>query len=88
MPASTEGRVAVYIDFDNIVISRYSQTHGGGRRKTELLRDITIDALRDDPHPSHSHLRRTLEIRERVETAIGREHAWHTSEALLVSLDG
>lgn len=49
MPASTEGRVAVYIDFDNIVISRYSQTHGGGRRKTELLRDITIDALRDDP---------------------------------------
>ncbi len=49
MPESTEGRVAVYIDFDNIVISRYSQTHGGGRRKTELLRDITSDALRDDP---------------------------------------
>ncbi len=48
MPEPTEGRVAVYIDFDNIVISRYSQTHGGARRKTELLRDITGDAIRDD----------------------------------------
>ncbi len=48
MPNSPEGRVAVYIDFDNIVISRYSQTHSGGRRKAELLRAITSEALRDD----------------------------------------
>lgn len=48
MPEFPEGRVAVYIDFDNIVISRFSQTHGGGRRKTELLRDITSEAIRDD----------------------------------------
>jgi uncharacterized LabA/DUF88 family protein len=48
MPEQIEGRVAVYIDFDNIVISRYSQTHGSGRRKTELLRDITVAAIRDD----------------------------------------
>ena len=48
MSEQSEGRVAVYIDFDNIVISRYSQTHGGGRRKTELLRDITTDSIRDD----------------------------------------
>ncbi len=58
MPELTEGRVAVYIDFDNIVISRYSQTHGGGRRKTELLRDITSDAIRDD-----------TEVAERLATA-------------------
>ncbi len=31
MPAPTEGRVAVYIDFDNIVISRYDQKHGAGQ---------------------------------------------------------
>ncbi|GAA1210360.1 NYN domain-containing protein [Rhodoglobus aureus] len=31
MTASTEGRVAVYIDFDNIVISRYNQKHGHGQ---------------------------------------------------------
>ncbi len=48
MPEPTEGRVAVYIDFDNIVISRYSQTHGGARGKTEILRNITSEALRDD----------------------------------------
>ena len=26
-----DGRVAVYIDFDNIVISRYDQVHGRGQ---------------------------------------------------------
>jgi len=31
MPTPTEGRVAVYIDFDNIVISRYDQKHGAGQ---------------------------------------------------------
>ncbi|RIX28850.1 NYN domain-containing protein [Amnibacterium setariae] len=30
MPAPTAGRVAVYIDFDNIVISRYDEVHGRG----------------------------------------------------------
>lgn len=48
MPETTEGRVAVYIDFDNIVISRYSQAYGGSRRKTENLNKITSEALRDD----------------------------------------
>jgi len=32
MPTPTESRVAVYIDFDNIVISRYSQVHPANRR--------------------------------------------------------
>ena len=30
MPEHHESRVAVYIDFDNIVISRYDQVHGRG----------------------------------------------------------
>jgi hypothetical protein len=30
MPEPKEDRVAVYIDFDNIVISRYDQIHGRG----------------------------------------------------------
>ena len=30
IPASSDGRVAVYIDFDNIVISRYDEVHGRG----------------------------------------------------------
>ncbi|WP_133766781.1 NYN domain-containing protein [Amnibacterium kyonggiense] len=30
MPAPSDGRVAVYIDFDNIVISRYDEVHGRG----------------------------------------------------------
>ncbi|MGT2427203.1 NYN domain-containing protein [Amnibacterium kyonggiense] len=30
MAASSDGRVAVYIDFDNIVISRYDEVHGRG----------------------------------------------------------
>src|ERR1700759_4869719 len=30
MPDLGEGRVAVYLDFDNIVISRYDQVHGRG----------------------------------------------------------
>ncbi|QYH36323.1 NYN domain-containing protein [Salinibacterium sp. M195] len=38
MPISTEGRVAVYIDFDNIVISRYNQKHGNGQFQKDKAR--------------------------------------------------
>ncbi|MEO6943130.1 MAG: NYN domain-containing protein [Lacisediminihabitans sp.] len=49
MPESTEGRVAVYIDFDNIVISRYDQKHKRARGRQDSLRDITAESLRADP---------------------------------------
>ena len=49
MTEPTEGRVAVYIDFDNIVISRYEQKHRRGRGQTVNLRDLTADSLRADP---------------------------------------
>lgn len=49
MPEPTEGRVAVYIDFDNIVISRYDQKHKRGRGRQDSLREITAESLRADP---------------------------------------
>ena len=41
MPTPTESRVAVYIDFDNIIISRYAQVHPSFRR--DQLRTFTDD---------------------------------------------
>jgi hypothetical protein len=35
---SADGRVAVYIDFDNIVISRYNQKHGNGQFQKDKAR--------------------------------------------------
>lgn len=49
MTEPTEGRVAVYIDFDNIVISRYEQKHRRGRGQTVNLRDLTAESLVADP---------------------------------------
>jgi len=54
MAEPTDTRVAVYIDFDNIVISRFSQMVGNGQRKmkdldpgdpatAKLLEDATVD---------------------------------------------
>ncbi|MET1051177.1 MAG: NYN domain-containing protein [Mycetocola sp.] len=37
MPETVDSRVAVYIDFDNIVISRYDQVHG----RSQFMRDRT-----------------------------------------------
>lgn len=39
-------RVAVYVDFDNIVISRYDQLHGGGAWRKDNARDAR-SAVRD-----------------------------------------
>ena len=47
MADSTEGRVAVYIDFDNIVISRYNQLYGRNQFSLDKMRDFdesTADA--------------------------------------------
>jgi uncharacterized LabA/DUF88 family protein len=45
MPESKEDRVAVYIDFDNIVISRYDQMHGRGRFLRDRVRAATADSV-------------------------------------------
>ena len=48
MPEPTEGRVAVYIDFDNIVISRYGKVHGA-KFRNEKLKDITAVQVAAEP---------------------------------------
>ncbi|WP_136708246.1 NYN domain-containing protein [Agromyces sp. H66] len=42
MSASTEPRVALYFDFDNIVISRYDQLHGDGAYRKDTSRTKTV----------------------------------------------
>ena len=39
MPEPTDSRVAVYLDFDNIVISRYQQLYGRGAWQRDGVRD-------------------------------------------------
>ncbi|WP_425845059.1 NYN domain-containing protein [Agrococcus sp. TSP3-2-1] len=43
MPTDSEARVAVYIDFDNILISRYDQMHGRGAFHSDKVRTLPID---------------------------------------------
>jgi hypothetical protein len=47
MADTGENRVAVYIDFDNIVISRYNQLHGAKKFTTDRARNF--DSKSDDP---------------------------------------
>lgn len=49
MPDSTAARVAVYIDFDNIVISRYDQTFRRGDWMRDNARSRRMDGGSDDP---------------------------------------
>jgi hypothetical protein len=42
-------RVAVYIDFDNIVISRYDQVHGKNKWRDDQARDATMNPKSTDP---------------------------------------
>jgi hypothetical protein len=64
MPEPSEGRVAVYIDFDNIVISRYDQKHGRtrGRGKPDNLKDITAASLVADPELVQRLTEATIDI--------------------------
>jgi uncharacterized LabA/DUF88 family protein len=43
MPIDSEARVAVYIDFDNILISRYDQIHGRGAFHSDKVRTLAAD---------------------------------------------
>lgn len=48
----TEGRVAVYIDFDNIVISRYDQVHGRASFKRDRAREYAVTAAEKSSEPA------------------------------------
>jgi len=50
MPSDqVEGRVAVYIDFDNIVISRYDQLNGNGSWRRDNARGVVPAKKSEDP---------------------------------------
>ncbi|HEY3408312.1 MAG TPA: NYN domain-containing protein [Propionicimonas sp.] len=53
-----DNRVAVYIDFDNIVISLYNQLYGRGAFQSDRVRNVVIDSPSADP-----------EVVERINTA-------------------
>ena len=54
MSEPTEARVAVYVDFDNIVISRYNQLHGPRQFQTDKVRGFS---------QSHAHADTTIAAR-------------------------
>lgn len=49
MTDDADNRVAVYIDFDNIVISRYNQLHGRGQFQADRARNVVASDPTADP---------------------------------------
>lgn len=49
MARASRDRVAVYIDFDNIVISRYNQLHGDGQFAKDRVRNFVANRSNSDP---------------------------------------
>jgi uncharacterized LabA/DUF88 family protein len=59
-PADT--RVAVYIDIDNIVISRYDQLHGRGQFQKDRARGFDTDDKTADPEITERLARATVDV--------------------------
>jgi hypothetical protein len=55
-------RVAVYIDFDNIVISRYDQVHGRGQFQRDKVRGFSRDGRLADPDTADRVRRATVDV--------------------------
>jgi len=55
-------RVAVYIDFDNIVISRYDQLHGRGQFQRDKVREFDSAAKSADPDIAEKLQRATVDV--------------------------
>jgi uncharacterized LabA/DUF88 family protein len=55
-------RVAVYIDFDNIVISRYDQVHGRGQFQRDKVRGFTQSDKPADPDLAEKLRRATVDV--------------------------
>jgi len=62
MAESTDTRVAVYIDFDNIVISRYDQLHGRTQFQKDKARGFDTDDKSADPEISARLAAATVDI--------------------------
>src|SRR5580765_5182844 len=55
-------RVAVYIAFDNIVISRYDQVHGRGQFQRDKVRGFSRDGRLADPDTADKLRRATVDV--------------------------
>src|SRR5262245_7757829 len=55
-------RVAVYIDFDNIVISRYDQVHGRGQFQRDKVHGFTRADKSADPEIAEKVRRATVDV--------------------------
>jgi hypothetical protein len=55
-------RVAVYIDFDNIVISRYDQVHGRGQFQRDKVREFSRADRPADPDVAERVRRATVDV--------------------------
>ena len=55
-------RVAVYIDFDNIVISRYDQVHGRGQFQRDKVRGFSRGDKSPDPELAEKVQSATVDV--------------------------
>jgi uncharacterized LabA/DUF88 family protein len=62
-------RVAVYIDFDNIVISRYDQVHGRGQFQRDKVRGFNRADRSADPDIAEKLLRATVDVGAMIDFA-------------------
>jgi uncharacterized LabA/DUF88 family protein len=62
MPDLGVTRVAVYIDFDNIVISRYDQVHGRTQFQRDKVREFAMADTSADPDIAEKLRRATVDI--------------------------
>ena len=62
MPDPGVTRVAVYIDFDNIVISRYDQVHGRNQFQRDRVREFDRSEKSADPDVAERLRRATVDI--------------------------
>ncbi|PWC06588.1 NYN domain-containing protein [Mycetocola zhujimingii] len=62
MPEPVDSRVAVYIDFDNIVISRYDQVHGRGQFMRDRARGFSPADRQADPEAAEKLALATVDV--------------------------
>ena len=62
MAEVADNRVAVYIDFDNIVISLYNQLYGRGAFQSDHVRNVVIDSPSADPEVVERIVSATVDI--------------------------
>jgi uncharacterized LabA/DUF88 family protein len=62
MPEPVDSRVAVYIDFDNIVISRYDQVHGRSQFMRDRARGFSAADREADPEIAEKLGRATVDV--------------------------